>query len=98
LRFLSAIGVCLSGAGLALGFLLMGLRLLHGPEWAVQGVFTLFAALFFFVGAQFVAMGLMGEYIGRIYEDVRARPRYFVERIVGLEPGLRESSDLQGCT
>lgn len=98
LRFLSAIGVCLSGAGLALGFLLMVLRLLHGPEWAVQGVFTLFAALFFFVGAQFVAMGLMGEYIGRIYEDVRARPRYFVERIVGLEPSLRESSDLQGCT
>ena len=30
-------------------------------------------------------MGLLGEYIGRIYHDVRARPRHFVERVVGRE-------------
>ncbi|STU55238.1 Polymyxin resistance protein ArnC [Klebsiella pneumoniae subsp. ozaenae] len=33
-------------------------------------------------GAQFVGMGLLGEYIGRIYNDVRARPRYFIQRVV----------------
>ncbi len=38
----------------------------------------LFAVLFMFIGAQFVGMGLLGEYIGRIYNDVRARPRYFI--------------------
>jgi undecaprenyl-phosphate 4-deoxy-4-formamido-L-arabinose transferase len=59
------------------------MRLIHGPEWAAEGVFTLFAILFIFIGAQFLGMGLLGEYIGRIYHDVRARPRYFVERIVG---------------
>jgi undecaprenyl-phosphate 4-deoxy-4-formamido-L-arabinose transferase len=47
----------------------------------VQGVFTLFAILFFFVGAQFVAFGLLGEYIGRIYQEVRDRPRFVVKRI-----------------
>jgi undecaprenyl-phosphate 4-deoxy-4-formamido-L-arabinose transferase len=48
-------------------------------------VFTLFAVLFTFIGAQFVGMGLLGEYIGRIYTDVRARPRYFVQKVVGVQ-------------
>lgn len=59
------------------------MRLIYGAVWAAQGVFTLFAILFIFVGAQFVAMGLLGEYIGRIYHDVRGRPRYFVQQVVG---------------
>jgi len=46
-------------------------------------VFTVFAVLFIFIGVQLAAMGLLGEYIGRIYQDVRARPRYFIHRIVG---------------
>ncbi|MEN6336475.1 MAG: hypothetical protein ABFE01_19650, partial [Phycisphaerales bacterium] len=51
-------------------------------QWAAEGVFTLFALLFIFIGAQFVGMGLLGEYIGRIYHDVRARPRYFVREVI----------------
>jgi hypothetical protein len=58
------------------------LRLVFGPQWAAEGVFMLFAVLFMFIGAQFVGMGLLGEYIGRIYNDVRARPRYFIQRVV----------------
>jgi undecaprenyl-phosphate 4-deoxy-4-formamido-L-arabinose transferase len=38
-----------------------------------------------FIGAQFVGMGLLGEYIGRIYNDVRARPRYFIQRVIRQE-------------
>lgn len=30
-------------------------------------------------------MGLLGEYIGRIYNDVRARPRYFIQKVVGTD-------------
>ena len=86
LRVLSILGAIVSGAGLAFGALLLVLRLIHGPAWAADGVFTLFAILFMFVGVQFIAMGLLGEYIGRIYHDVRGRPRYFVERIVGTPP------------
>ncbi|MBW1970425.1 MAG: undecaprenyl-phosphate 4-deoxy-4-formamido-L-arabinose transferase, partial [Deltaproteobacteria bacterium] len=70
-------------AGIGFGVFLLIMRVLYGAEWAAEGVFTLFAILFIFVGAQFVGMGLLGEYIGRIYHDVRARPRFFVQRIAG---------------
>ena len=77
------VGCLIAALGVGFGLFLLAMRLIHGREWAVSGVFTLFAVLFFFVGAQFVGMGMMGEYIGRIYLDVRGRPRYFVERVVG---------------
>ncbi|MCJ7595755.1 MAG: glycosyltransferase [Desulfobacterales bacterium] len=83
LRLLSALGGIISAVGIGFGLFLFLMRLIHGPDWAAQGVFTLFAILFIFVGAQFLGMGLLGEYIGRIYHDVRARPRYFVERVAG---------------
>jgi undecaprenyl-phosphate 4-deoxy-4-formamido-L-arabinose transferase len=81
LRLLSILGGIISAAGIGFGVFLLIMRVYYGAEWAAQGVFTLFAVLFIFVGAQFVAMGLLGEYIGRIYHDVRARPRYFVQRV-----------------
>jgi len=65
----------------------------YGAQWAAEGVFTLFALLFIFIGAQFVGMGLLGEYIGRIYHDVRARPRYFIHQVVGQrEPRKSDTS------
>ena len=83
LRLLTVVGVGISAGGFGLGSFILLMRLIQGPEWAVGGVFTLFALLFIFIGAQFVGMGLLGEYIGRIYNDVRARPRYFVHQVVG---------------
>jgi undecaprenyl-phosphate 4-deoxy-4-formamido-L-arabinose transferase len=83
LRLLSVLGGIISVVGVGFGVFLFVMRLLHGREWAAGGVFTLFAILFIFIGAQFIGMGLLGEYIGRIYYDVRARPRYSVSRVVG---------------
>lgn len=83
LRLLSLVGSVIALGGFALAVLLIALRLIFGPMWAAEGVFTLFAVLFMFIGAQFIGMGLLGEYIGRIYNDVRARPRYFVQKIIG---------------
>ena len=83
LRLLSVMGGAISLTGVGFGVALLVMRLVHGAGWAAEGVFTLFAVLFMFVGAQFVGMGLLGEYIGRIYHDVRARPRYFVDKVVG---------------
>lgn len=82
LRLLSIVGSFIAGAGFLFAFLLIVLRLVNGPAWAGDGVFTLFAVLFIFIGAQFIGMGLLGEYIGRMYHDVRARPRYFIQKIV----------------
>ena len=83
LRLLSILGTIIAFSGMAFGVFLMVLRLVYGAEWAAQGVFSLFAALFVFIGAQFVGLGLLGEYIGRIYHDVRGRPRYFVQEVRG---------------
>lgn len=83
LRILSFIGVIVSLMGVGLGILILILRILWGPEWAAKGVFTLFAILFIFIGGQFIAMGFLGEYIGRAYIDVRARPRYFILAVEG---------------
>jgi undecaprenyl-phosphate 4-deoxy-4-formamido-L-arabinose transferase len=83
LRMLTLLGMVVSSIGVGFGALLLVLRILQGPAWAAQGVFTLFAGLFVLVGLQFIGMGLLGEYIGRIYKDVRGRPRFYVERMVG---------------
>lgn len=86
LRLLSLTGCVVAAGGMAFGLFLMIMRLVYGADWAVDGVFTLFSPLFVLIGAQFIAMGLLGEYIGRIYQDVRNRPRYFVETVIGAEP------------
>jgi undecaprenyl-phosphate 4-deoxy-4-formamido-L-arabinose transferase len=86
LRLLSVIGIAIATSGIGFGILLFILRVVFGADWAANGVFTLFALLFVFIGAQFVGLGLLGEYIGRIYHDVRARPRYFVQQVIGAEP------------
>jgi undecaprenyl-phosphate 4-deoxy-4-formamido-L-arabinose transferase len=83
LRLLSILGTVISVTGIGFGVFLLVMRFIYGAEWAAQGVFTLFAVLFVFIGVQFIGMGLLGEYIGRIYHDVRARPRYFVRKIIG---------------
>ena len=74
-------GIFLSLLGVCFGFVLAIARLAYGAVWAAEGVFTLFAILFVFVGLQFFALGVLGEYIGRIYLEVRKRPEYVIENI-----------------
>ena len=86
LRLLSFIGGGIALLGFLFAIILLIMRLIYGSAWGVDGVFPLFAILFIFVGAQFIGIGLLGEYIGRIYHDVRARPRYFIHEIIGRDP------------
>ncbi|RFC01534.1 glycosyltransferase, partial [Klebsiella michiganensis] len=74
LQWFSAIGMLLSFASAVLFILLVVRRFVLGAE--VQGVFTLFAITFFLMGVLLFGIGLLGEYIGRIYQQVRERPRY----------------------
>lgn len=74
-------GFILAFLGITFGIVLAVARLYFGAPWAAQGVFTLFAVLFFFVGAQFLAFGVMGEYVGRIYREVKKRPPYTIRRV-----------------
>jgi len=80
LQMFSMLGIAIS---LLSGFFVIFLavrRIVHGPE--AEGVFTLFAIAFFLIGITLFGIGLLGEYIGRIYQQVRHRPRYLVEAIL----------------
>jgi undecaprenyl-phosphate 4-deoxy-4-formamido-L-arabinose transferase len=79
-------GVFIALAGLAFSVFLLVMRFVKGAEWAAQGVFTLFGILFFFIGVQVLAIGLIGEYIGRIYQEVRKRPRYRIREVLSSKP------------
>jgi undecaprenyl-phosphate 4-deoxy-4-formamido-L-arabinose transferase len=85
LRFTMVFGVVMSIAALGAAFTLVLGRLIFGHEWAVSGVFTLFAVLFVFVGAILFAIGLLGEYVGRIYMEVRHRPRYVIRKVISRQ-------------
>lgn len=84
LQWFSLVGIVLSlGAG-ALFALLLVRRFMLGAE--VEGVFTLFALMFFFIGIVLFGIGLMGEYVGRIQQEVRRRPRYRVSAVLEAPP------------
>ena len=85
IQLVSVAGILVALAGVGFGVFLFIRRLIVGPE--VEGVFTLFAILFVFLGLLILAVGLVGEYIGRIYLEVRHRPAYRVRAVYrGGEP------------
>ena len=79
-QLFSVAGVLVSLVSLAFVVFLLIRRLLIGPE--AEGLFTLFAIAFFLIGISLFGLGLLGEYIGRIYEEVRKRPRYLISAIL----------------
>jgi len=81
-------GILMSIGGVLFGIFLAIARLMYGAKWAAEGIFTLFAVLFVFVGLQFFALGVIGEYIGRIYVESRKRPEYVIERIYTQSSGV----------
>jgi undecaprenyl-phosphate 4-deoxy-4-formamido-L-arabinose transferase len=80
LQLFSLSGILIALASLAFVAFLAVRRLLVGPE--AEGVFTLFGIAFFLIGITLFGIGLLGEYVGRIYEQVRQRPRYVVQAIL----------------
>ncbi|GLI37155.1 glycosyltransferase [Geobacter hydrogenophilus] len=82
LQLFALLGILTSVASVLFALFLLVRRFLIGSE--VEGVFTLFAILFFFVGIIIFGIGLVGEYVGRIYQEVRRRPRYVVRKTYGF--------------
>jgi undecaprenyl-phosphate 4-deoxy-4-formamido-L-arabinose transferase len=88
LQLFSMLGIGLSFVSAALFVVLLARRFLFGSE--VEGVFTLFAIDFFLMGVILFGIGLVGEYVGRIYQQVRGRPRYVVQAV--LEQGTEQAT------
>ena len=83
LQLFALSGIVTSIFSLAFGLFLLIRRFIVGAE--VEGVFTLFAILFFFIGIIIMGIGIVGEYVGRIYQEVRKRPRFVVRRTYGFD-------------
>ena len=93
LRLATFAGLAVAGLSVGFGVFLFIRRLIRGPE--AEGLFTLFAILFFLVGALFFALGLLGEYVGRIYDEVRHRPRSVVAETINFGAWTRRGRRLR---
>lgn len=79
LQVFTLIGLVVSALSILFVIYLFIRRLIIGPE--AEGVFTLFAILFFLVGIGIMGLGIIGEYVGRIHNEVRRRPRFVIRKI-----------------
>ena len=81
LQVFSFVGVIIAAGSFFLFVVLVVYRIVN-PEGTVQGVFTLFALAFFFIGILLFGIGLLGEYVGRIYQEVQRRPRFLIRSVL----------------
>ena len=82
LRLALSVGMVFSLVAFVGGIWALGARLTSA--YTVPGWASLLAAILFFSGVQLVVLGLVGEYIARIYDEVKARPLYIVQEAVGM--------------
>ncbi|MFA0889406.1 MAG: glycosyltransferase [Synergistales bacterium] len=79
LQAVTMLGMIISILSFFFSVFLLLRRLIVGPE--VEGVFTLMALSFLLMGITLFSVGLVGEYIGRIYQEVRERPRFVIREV-----------------
>jgi glycosyltransferase involved in cell wall biosynthesis len=84
LRFASYFGFIVSGVAFVVGLFEIGLRIFTG--YNLPGYTSLIFAVLFLGGVQLIGIGILGEYIGRIYEEIKARPLYLINAIDRAEP------------
>ena len=81
IRLITYLGLIVSLLSFALGFYVLMSKLLHGT--IVEGWTSVMLAVLTLSGVQLLMLGVLGEYLGRILEEARARPLYVLERTLG---------------
>jgi glycosyltransferase involved in cell wall biosynthesis len=84
LRLISLVGIGVSIVSLIMALFYVVKKLVFGLT--PPGFATLTAAVFFLAGIQLITIGVIGEYVGRIFEEVKRRPLYVVRRIIQGKP------------
>ncbi len=84
LRLASGLGSVLAVLAIGYGIWVIIDHYIHGSD--VAGWATIVVGLMFFSGVQLLFIGVLGEYLGRVYEEVKLRPRYIVARRLGKTP------------
>ncbi len=96
LRIWSYLGLAVSMLALVVGLWIIFKTMLYGDP--VAGYPTLIVSILFLGGVQLISLGVLGEYLGRVYEEVKARPLFLVAETIGVEPvqpHARRASDPQ---
>ena len=91
LRFIFLFGMCVSALSMAIGLFTIIQRIFApwfdsiglGP---VPGFATIVSGIFFLGGVQLICLGIIGEYVGRVYDESRRRPHWVIEEAHGLAP------------
>jgi len=90
LRLWSALGALIAFGGMGFGCYVIAQHFINGHD--VPGWATLVCSLMFFSGVQLLSIGILGEYVGRIFDEVKQRPIYLVANEAGQglpETGVR---------
>jgi|SRR6185437_10150834 len=80
LQMMSVVGMVVAGFSFLLGLWYMFQKLVGIP--LTPGLSTTTILISFFAGVQLLSLGIMGEYVGRIYDEVKRRPMYIVDKII----------------
>lgn len=82
LRVWSIIGMLISGASFIYALIIIFDTLIFGVD--TPGYATIAVAIMFFGGVQLLSIGILGEYIGRIFSEVKNRPKYLINKSIGF--------------
>ncbi len=100
LRLLTFFGFLVALFGFVFGVIVFIVSQLD-KDWGENGIFALFSIAFILLGGQFAGMGLLGEYIGKIHLNARARPQFFIESVHrngDAAPDINEASNVSDNT
>jgi hypothetical protein len=84
LRIWSYIGLLVGAAAFVYTAIFLTKTLIYGID--VPGFPTLVISVMFLAGVQLISLGVIGEYLGRVYEEVKGRPLFIVSETIGTGP------------
>jgi len=93
LRLATQLGFVISGVAFALMTYFLALKIFFGIS--LVGWTSLIVVILFLGGVQLVSLGILGEYVGRIFDEVKRRPLYVVKDLVGFEPAQQTTDGLR---
>jgi glycosyltransferase involved in cell wall biosynthesis len=94
LKLATYVGLATSVFAFAYGVWVIAKTLLFGE--VVRGYPTLMVVILFLGGLQLLALGLIGEYLGRLYLESKRRPLYLVDEVVGMAPPSASEAEARG--
>jgi dolichol-phosphate mannosyltransferase len=82
LRVITLLGVGVSFASMLMAIFFFVKKLLYGLS--PPGFASIIVSIFFLAGIQLITLGVIGEYVGRIFEEAKRRPMYILRRVSGV--------------